>query len=130
MEDMGGTLTIKLKQVKVDTKTIEFHPHLEEKEYVRLTVSDTGIGMNDSTIERSFDPFFTTKSVDKGNGLGLSVVHGIVRSHHGDIIVNSELGGGSSFHVYIPLYTAACSKTETREDKTIQCEEESASTRR
>ncbi len=106
MEDMGGILTIELKQVKVDAEIVEFHPHLEEKEYVRLTVSDTGIGMNDSTKERSFDPFFTTKSVDKGNGLGLSVVHGIVRSHHGDIIVNSELGEGSSFHVYLPLYTA------------------------
>ncbi|MCK4506711.1 MAG: hypothetical protein KAW14_13935, partial [Candidatus Aegiribacteria sp.] len=130
MEDMGGTLTIRLKQVKVDAETIEFHPYLEEREYVRLTVSDTGIGMNDYTIERSFDPFFTTKPVDKGNGLGLSVVHGIVRSHYGDIIVNSEPGEGSSFHVYIPLYNATYSETEIMEDKTVQCGKESTFTRR
>lgn len=130
MEDMGGTLTIELKKVKVNAETVEFHPHLEESEYVMLAVSDTGTGMDDSTIERSFDPFFTTKSVDKGNGLGLSVVHGIVRSHYGDIIVNSILGKGSSFQVYLPLYTATYSETEIREDKTVQCGKESTFTRR
>ncbi len=129
MEDMGGTLTIELKKVKVNAETVELHPHLEEKEYVMLTVSDTGTGMSDSTIERSFDPFFTTKSVNKGNGLGLSVVHGIVRSHHGDIIVNSDLGKGSSFQVYLPLYTETHSETEIREVKAIQYGEESTFTR-
>lgn len=129
MEDVGGTLTIELKKVKVNAETVELHPHLEEKEYVMLTVSDTGTGMNDSTIERSFDPFFTTKSVNKGNGLGLSVVHGIVRSHYGDIIVNSILGEGSSFQVYLPLYTETYSETEIREINTTQLGEESVFTR-
>lgn len=102
MEEKGGVLTIELKQTKVDTANAKLHINLNEQEYVRLTVSDTGAGIDDAILERIFEPFFTTKSVDKGTGMGLAVVHGIVRSHHGDILVNSVLGKGSTFHVYLP----------------------------
>ncbi|MBN1349012.1 PAS domain S-box protein [candidate division KSB1 bacterium] len=102
MEDKAGTVTIELKQVHIDADMAKIHPNLNEADYVRLTISDTGIGMNEATMERIFEPFFTTKTVDKGTGMGLSVVHGIVRSHNGEIIVLSVPGKGSKFHVYLP----------------------------
>jgi PAS domain S-box-containing protein len=106
MEDNGGTLTVELKQVSVDAATSKIHSNLKEAEYVRLTVHDTGPGMNERTMERIFEPFFTTKAVNKGTGMGLSVVHGIIRKHGGDIIVYSEPGKGSAFHVYLPTVKA------------------------
>ena len=119
MEEKGGTLTIELEQVEVDAATLRLHPNLNEGEYNRLSVIDTGNGMDDATLDRIFDPFFTTKPVDKGTGLGLSVVHGIVTGHQGDILVSSERGKGSTFHVYLPIL-----KTEDRaageEPKAIQ----------
>ncbi|MCP4708949.1 MAG: peptidylprolyl isomerase, partial [Planctomycetes bacterium] len=105
MEQKGGVLTVELKQVEIDAVTAQSHPTLQQKEYVRLTVNDTGAGMDNAVTERIFEPFYTTKSVGKGTGLGLSMVHGIVRSHHGDIVVYSEPGKGSTFHVYLPIIT-------------------------
>lgn len=106
MEERGGELIIELRPVSVDAATAESHPNLEEKEYVRLTISDTGTGMDESLLDRIFDPFFTTKPVNKGTGLGLSVVHGIVRSHDGAIVVNSQLKKGTTVHVYFPALTS------------------------
>lgn len=103
MEEKGGALTIELKHVEVDAATARLHPNLNEAEYVRLSVIDTGIGMTDLTLDRVFEPFFTTKAVDKGTGMGLSVAHGIARGHGGDILVSSEQGKGSTFHVYLPI---------------------------
>jgi two-component system, cell cycle sensor histidine kinase and response regulator CckA len=103
MEAKGGILTIALKQVRVDAGMAKIYSNLHEAEYVCLTVGDTGIGMDEITKERIFEPFFTTKEIGKGTGMGLSVVHGIIQSHHGDILVYSELGKGSVFHVYLPI---------------------------
>ena len=102
-EGKKGNITIGLKQVHIDAGTAELHPNFEAREYIRLTVSDTGAGMDNDTRNRIFEPYFTTKEMDKGTGLGLSVVYGIVRQNNGEIIVISKPGQGSTFHVYLPV---------------------------
>ncbi|MCK5259843.1 MAG: hypothetical protein KAJ70_02155 [Candidatus Omnitrophica bacterium] len=98
-----GSLKISLKEEDVKASFAEEYKHLNEGKYVKLTVSDTGRGMDQATMERIFEPFFTTKEAGQGAGLGLSVVHGIVMNHHGEIIVDSRLGKGTTVRVYLPL---------------------------
>ncbi len=102
MRKTGGVLTISLKPVKVNAKLASAHNGLQEGSYVRLTVGDTGSGMDRKTLERIFEPFFTTKSQGEGTGMGLSAVHGIVASYGGAIVVESKIGQGTIFHVYLP----------------------------
>ena len=71
--------------------------------YVRITVTDTGAGMDEKTLQRAVEPFFTTKGVGKGTGLGLSVTHGIVTGHGGAIDVDTAPSGGTTFSIYLPL---------------------------
>ncbi|KAA3656970.1 MAG: response regulator, partial [Calditrichaeota bacterium] len=104
MENKVGTLTIELKSAVFDSSSARHQQNIDAGKYVRLSVIDTGSGMDESTIERIFEPFFTTKSVNKGTGLGLSVVHGIVQSHGGSVHVESEPGKGAAFHVYLPVF--------------------------
>lgn len=114
MSDEGGTLTIKLEQGSLAARTAIILPNLTEAEYLCLSVSDTGPGMDEETQEAIFNPFFTTKKVGKGTGLGLSVVHGIVQSHNGDIRVESEPGKGAAFHVYLPVSEQSKSEDSTQ----------------
>ena len=99
----GGAMEISLTNVELDEKFCAKHEGLTPGSFVGLTVMDTGSGMDKETLERIFDPFFTTKDPGKGTGMGLSVVHGIVKSHEGDITVHSEPGMGTTFHVYLPV---------------------------
>jgi CheY-like chemotaxis protein len=78
------------------------HPDLRPGPHVRLSVSDNGSGMTEDVQKRIFDPFFTTKVPGEGTGLGLSVVHGIVKDHEGTILVRSQPGTGSTFEIYLP----------------------------
>jgi len=98
-----GKLTIDTTIISMDDSFIRSHGYGKVGDYVVLTVSDTGIGMNEETQKKIFEPFFTTKKMGKGTGLGLATVYGIVKAHDGFINVYSELGKGSVFHVYFPL---------------------------
>lgn len=102
MRERGGILSIGLHPVDLDSEDVRNYPDLSPGPYVRLTIQDTGTGIDPSIIDRIFDPFFTTKEVGKGTGMGLAVVHGIVKSHHGAVTVYSEPGKGTIFRVLLP----------------------------
>jgi CheY-like chemotaxis protein len=104
MMDSGGTLEVKLDAAKVDQRHSEKTRNLKKGDYIRLTISDTGYGMDLKTKERIFEPFFTRKEVGSGSGLGLSVVHGIINNYGGAIEVESALGKGTTFKIYLPKY--------------------------
>jgi PAS domain S-box-containing protein len=97
-----GVITVGLGEVELDSAAAMAVGALVPGRYAHLWVRDTGTGMDAATRRRIFDPFFTTKPVGAGTGLGLSVVHGIVTAHHGAISVDTELGKGSTFHLYFP----------------------------
>jgi PAS domain S-box-containing protein len=102
MRQHGGLLRIALEPTEVSPDLALTLGSTTASSYIRLSVSDTGHGMDEATRRRIFDPFFTTKNTREGTGLGLAVVHGIVRSHHGAIDVESIVGKGSTFHIYLP----------------------------
>ena len=118
MEDNGGLLTVSLLDAELDSDVISHHPDLKPGPYIKLTVTDTGLGISPDVMEKIFDPFFTTKEKGKGTGLGLSVVHGIVRSHGGGIYVYSEPGKGSIFEVCLPVIESRF-KPEEKADRPI-----------
>jgi len=103
MQEDGGKLEVSLANVELDALSASNHLDLPAGSCLRLTVSDTGYGMTSETMERIFDPYFTTKDTGEGTGLGLSVAQGIIKAHGGAITVNSELGKGTTFHVYLPV---------------------------
>jgi PAS domain S-box-containing protein len=103
MAKSGGKLTIALAVQTVDTAAAAAHADLRPGEHVVLTVCDTGAGIPADVLPRIFDPFFTTKAAGEGTGLGLSVVHGIVREHGGAIAVASEPARGTTFRVFFPV---------------------------
>jgi CheY-like chemotaxis protein len=102
MSENGGQLTIELSNVELDYEAASKHPDLKPGAYVRFSVCDTGCGIPVDLLDRVFDPYFTTKDVGKGTGMGLAVVHGIVKAHQGAIDVESRVGKGTAFHVYFP----------------------------
>ena len=102
MQEDGGVLMVELASVELDDIEAARHLDMDAGSYLRLTVSDTGHGMSPEIMERIFDPYFTTKDTGQGTGLGLSVARGIVKAHGGTITVYSELGKGTTFHVYLP----------------------------
>jgi PAS domain S-box-containing protein len=116
MEKEGGALKIELDTITIAAEDVQFDPETERGEYVRLTVSDTGHGIEPEVQPRIFDPYFTTKGPERGTGLGLSVVHGIVKSHGGNIKVYSEVGKGTVFRVLLPRVDGV----EKKEEKPVQ----------
>ena len=105
MMKKGGVLRVNLDRVELDGETMTGSVKLQKGTYVRLTISDTGHGMDQRTMERIFEPFFTKKEVGSGSGLGLSVVHGIVSNYNGGIEVESEIDRGSRFIIYLPQHS-------------------------
>lgn len=118
MKDGTGQLKVSLERWVVDAAHASSQSRLRPGVYARISVSDTGIGMDQGTQRRIFEPFFTTKPAGEGTGLGLAVVHGIMDSHEGAITVYSHLGEGTVFHLYFPAH-AGEEALATPEDQSV-----------
>jgi PAS domain S-box-containing protein len=103
MKTSGGELVVRLTDIEIREGALIPLPDMKPGAYIRLSVTDTGHGMDDETMAKIFDPYFTTKGVGEGTGLGLSIVHGIVTSHDGYIHVESRKDEGSTFYIYVPI---------------------------
>jgi two-component system, cell cycle sensor histidine kinase and response regulator CckA len=99
----GGMLTIRAAEAQFSPEEIQIRSDRKAGRFVRLSVTDTGAGMDTSIINRLFEPFFTTKEIGKGIGLGLATVHGMVNQHQGWVEVESKVGRGTTFNVYLPV---------------------------
>ncbi len=111
----GGRLVISVDEVVADDSFVEERPWINAGRFGRLTVTDTGIGMDRETLDHIFEPFFSTKAEGSGTGLGLSSVHGLVRQQGGHIHAYSEIGVGTSFRVYLPLASGGVNAHAERE---------------
>ena len=117
MRDKGGVLNISLDMVQLDSEYVSRHADLEPGPYLKLSVSDTGHGISPEVLDRIFDPFFTTKDRSEGTGMGLAVVHGIIKNYGGEITVESELGKGATFMVFFPsVKTLVAEEPEVEEE--------------
>jgi two-component system, cell cycle sensor histidine kinase and response regulator CckA len=105
MDEQGRVLEVSLADAVLETEMACYQSRLGPGSCVKLKIEDTGSGMDATTLERIFDPYFTTKGVGKGSGLGLAVVHGIVKRHEGSIAVRSEPGRGTVFEIFFPMIT-------------------------
>jgi nitrogen-specific signal transduction histidine kinase/CheY-like chemotaxis protein len=103
MEENGGILKVSLTETLLEDDNMDDYQKIPPGAYLKLTVSDTGLGIDSEVIRRIFDPFFTTKEPGKGTGLGLSTVHGIVKDCRGMISVSSKPGRGTTFTVFFPI---------------------------
>ncbi|MCX5722472.1 MAG: PAS domain S-box protein [Nitrospirae bacterium] len=113
LNEQPGSIAVNLTPVMLAHPLHSLHVILPPGRYARLSVRDTGCGMEPETVERIFDPFFTTKPVGQGTGLGLSVVHGIVRGHEGAIVVDSRPNQSTTFHLYFPAVDAPAHPRES-----------------
>jgi signal transduction histidine kinase len=116
MTDSGGTLSIEVKNVELAPDDIDFDPDMAPGRYVQLRVRDTGVGIRPENIGRLFDPYYTTKAFGSGDGLGLAVVHGIVKRHSGGIRVSGEPEAGACFDVF---FSADALKAGARSPVTV-----------
>jgi PAS domain S-box-containing protein len=116
MREKGGVLEVSVIDMELDADSVAQYPDLTPGSYLTLSVSDTGCGIDPEIIDRIFDPYFTTKGLAEVTGMGLTLVHGIVKSHGGVIAVQSEQGKGTTFHLFLPrIETEASPKTKASE---------------
>ena len=104
MKETGGTLCLRLNDTVISSKDLLNFPGLIPGPYLMLSVQDSGCGIRPEIIEKIFDPYFTTKDKNKGTGLGLSIVHGIVTKLNGAVTLDSQIGKGSKFSIYLPVF--------------------------
>ncbi len=103
MEETGGTIEVKLEILIIDEKSANNYPKLSVGNHIKISVSDTGPGITPNILDRIFDPYFTTREFGESSGMGLTIVHGIVKNHNGVITVKSELGEGTTFNILFPV---------------------------
>ncbi len=120
MDETGGVLEVILKKITINGDAAARDLDLSSGPYFRLTVRDTGLGMPPEVMERIFEPYFTTKELGRGTGLGLSVVHGIVKNHQGAITCKSTPGEGTTFDIYIPELESGKEALKPLDDKLLQ----------
>ncbi|MCI5106942.1 MAG: ATP-binding protein [Pseudomonadales bacterium] len=116
----NGSISIELSQVSLDEQFCQQQDEIEAGKYAKLSIIDTGCGMDTATREKIFEPFYTTKEAGKGTGLGLSSVLGIVQQHNGFVTVSSEPGQGSRFDVYLPLDDSAVMRSKAARPRNCQ----------
>jgi CheY-like chemotaxis protein len=117
----GGLLTLKISTLEVTPEHVAEHSEARPGRFVCLSVIDTGCGITPENLRRIFEPFFTTKEVGKGTGLGLATVYGIIKQHQGWIRVESELGKGTTFKVFLPQNTeTAEAATDVPDEPTVR----------
>jgi signal transduction histidine kinase/CheY-like chemotaxis protein len=119
MAEESGVLEVGLDTIQLNRASARYDEDLKPGDYVRLRVKDTGKGIDPAFMDRLFDPYFTTKDVDQGLGMGLAVVHGIVKKHDGAIKIESEVGKGTTVDVLFPLIENQ-TETGTEEIETLQ----------
>lgn len=102
MDEDGGVLQVEVVPISLNQDDIPSEPNLKPGKYIRISVKDSGVGIEPQNLERIFDPYFTTKEIGKGSGMGLAVVAGIVKSHDGMLTVDSIPGEGTTFYLYFP----------------------------
>jgi PAS domain S-box-containing protein len=112
----GGDIYVQSDNIIIDENYIKPY-HVEPGKYAKISITDTGVGMDETTSQRIFDPFFTTKEMERGTGLGLASAYGIIKNHDGFINVYSEKGEGTTFNIYFPA-----SEKEAEKDKEIDDE--------
>jgi PAS domain S-box-containing protein len=118
MRDRVGRLKVTLERYEIDDRRHASQLRLRPGTYARISVEDTGTGMDEATMSRIFDPFFTTKKKDEGTGLGLAMVHGIMETHDGVVTVQSQPGKGTVFQLYFPEYLGKAIETASEDKRT------------
>ena len=120
MEKAGGTLAISLEKKTVNEKDIVDKPDVQPGDFVQLSIGDSGTGIAPELWDKIFDPYFTTKEVGKGTGMGLAIIHGIVKSYGGCVSFNSQPGKGTVFEVLLPVM-AEGTVVEKKQEEIVQC---------
>lgn len=103
VQQLNGIIEVSVENVKICDRTLALINDLQPGDYVRLSVKDNGSGIAPQDMEKIFDPYFTTKEIGKGTGMGLAVVHGIVKSHNGSIMISSKAGQGTAIRIFFPI---------------------------
>jgi signal transduction histidine kinase len=122
----GGALVIATSKVRLDPIECRCHPDAHPGDYVSISFSDSGLGMDRGTLARIFEPFFTTKAPGQGTGLGLTIAHSIVRQNGGFLTVDSEPGRGSVFTIHLPAVLASSKRPVRGTLRPMACGPETA----
>jgi len=117
LPEQGGVITITLLNETISQQHVTHPAKMEAGEYVKLMVSDNGVGMKSEILDRIFEPYYTTKNIGEGTGIGLAIVHGIVERHGGTIMADSKPGHGTTYTIFLPVYDGPLVKVTGRQNE-------------